>query len=136
MLRSQRILLILMFVFVAWLLHTNTCEWVFRRQVSPERPLCAWTHDSASINPATAPRPLHLFPQVTGLIAQVDHTTALVAGVAAPLLLLACAVYLILGWKTAARLQGRCCLKCGYDLRGLTGPLIKCPECGTPTIST
>jgi len=28
------------------------------------------------------------------------------------------------------RRSGRCCLKCGYDLRGLPEP--RCPECGMP----
>jgi hypothetical protein len=132
MLRSQRIVLVLAFVLAAWLLHTNTCDWVVKESVEPARALCAWEHDLATTMAAIKLAGHSLFPLHTGLVVErdVDYTMAVAVGLAAPILLLASAVHLLLGWKATARLRGGCCVKCGYDLRGLKGPFAKCPECG------
>ena len=54
----------------------------------------------------------------------------MVLGIAVPILLTVSAVCLILGWRVSERRKRGLCVKCGYDLRGTSQPLAKCPECG------
>jgi len=50
-----------------------------------------------------------------------------------PLWILALPVWLItlVKWRRSRRMPADHCAKCGYDLRGLNGQSLRCPECGS-----
>jgi predicted RNA-binding Zn-ribbon protein involved in translation (DUF1610 family) len=139
MLRSQRILVTLGLLFLAWLLHVNLCEWMFKERLPWVREgdisryvhtiICVWTHEQP---PSTTQA--RLSPQAyTGLVTQarVDRADAVVFGMALPLTLVMLVMYLWLGWRRDARRRRGLCEACGYDLRGASRTDAPCPECGT-----
>ena len=117
MTRSQRILIVVFLPVMAWLLNVTHCNWVYRWR-SGGSSVIIYEHDDA--------RTVR-----TGILAQpgVNPSAAALIGLAVPLTLLALDVYIVLGWRRAARVARGLCAKCGYDLRGTES---KCPECGTP----
>lgn len=153
MLRSQRILVIVGLLVAAWLLHVNMCDWAIARTMTYWSPgstayrnsiILGWESSPAQ-NTNAVPSPglmtgvVAYDVKVTGVLMErsVSWREALLVGVMLPLALLFAAGYLWLGGRRASRVSRGLCTKCGYDLRGgrgsaVTGPLAKCPECGTP----
>ena len=157
MLRSQRILLVVGLLLVAWLLHVNFCEWVWKETVTttfgnasvrPYAPICAWVHDPQAAGPPvitgvgpggpTATRPGPTRPSYIGLFTQnyTGRTESVLLGIIVPLLLTMLVMYLGLGWRRDARVARGLCAGCGYDLRGLKEPSARCPECGMALAAT
>jgi hypothetical protein len=147
MLRSQRILVTLGLLLLAWLLHVNLCDWAFKKRLpwinegGASRYLhtiiWTWTHEQptgpAPVQPRFAPVQPQLSPNAyTGLLTQarVDRADAVVFGMALPLALVMLVMYLRLGWRRDARRRRGLCEACGYDLRGAAQADAPCPECG------
>jgi hypothetical protein len=135
MLLSQRIVLIVGLLVVAWLLHVNLCDWKINEGVlagdDHHREICAWVTTEDAATPGSAiPKDAY-----TGLFTERDvgFAESFTLGVVGPLLLLLLVTCLLLGARHASRVQHGLCIKCGYDLRGLNGASARCPECGIPT---
>ena len=159
MLRSQRILIVVSLVFIAWLLHVNMCDWAINRRATyyssgnrPHTIICGWESSplpSAATAPIMQPSPSPFNPQsvqtlprgitmfdvkVTGLLTQrsTSRKEGLYVGVLLPLAMLIAAIYLWLGGRHAARIARGLCANCGYDLKG-SPESAHCPECGAKT---
>ena len=140
MLRSQRILLIIGLLIIAWLMSVNVCDWVFndeidRRVGSQQREIWAWVASERPVLDFEGKTVIGTVKSYTGLFTEagVNHTVSFTLGVIAPLLMLLAVMYLLLGARHAARVKRGLCIKCGYDLRGLKEPAARCPECGAAT---
>ncbi len=128
MIRSQRVLVVVGLLTVAWLLHVMLCEWEYRRQATSTMPrIVAYQHERT---PTQVRRGGRRTERYTGLFVQrgVSHGIAAVFGVITPLVLVGVNACLLLGWRHAACVAQELCPQCGYSLVGLTGD--KCPECG------
>jgi hypothetical protein len=140
MLRSQRILVTIGFVLLAWLLHTNLCEWVYKEQLpyGSSGGVATYWHSilwarTHKLPPAAMPTPGHSRNSYTGIVTDfgVNPGDAVVFGIALPLTLLMLVAYSWLGWRRDARAARGLCPVCGYDLRGASEPSAACPECGS-----
>ena len=74
-----------------------------------------------------------LVPAISSSSTSAERAFATTVGVG--VLILGCAIGAAFGYWSYRSYERRyryepCCEKCGYSLRGLTGP--RCPECGTP----
>ena len=132
MLRSQRILIIVVLLLIALMLHLSMCDWVLFNFVSMD-----------SVQGYEHPRHAslltfrHASPQYsknTGLVSSVfvGRAEALLFGALVPILLIMLAAYLFIGAGHSSRAKRGLCLTCRYDLRTSPQPLAQCPECGTP----
>jgi hypothetical protein len=126
MLKSQRILVFIGLLVLAWLLHVLLCDWVIKEPYKAGSRIIAWNHGPIPIGGGVA-NPEHY----TGLCAfnKEGRGAAVVFGIVLPLALLGADVYLLLGWRYQARLDRGLCPQCGYDLSGQL-PGAGCPECG------
>ena len=131
MIRSQRVLVVLGLLTVAWLLHAMLCEWEYQRYATSAMPrILAYQHERTPTPARRGGRPRELY---TGLFVQRggSHGIAVVFGVITPLVLAGVNAYLLLGWRHAARVGRGLCPQCGYDLRGARDrQATRCPECG------
>jgi hypothetical protein len=132
MLKSQRILVFTGLLVLAWLLHVLLCDWVIREPYKAESRIITWNHGPILVGGGVA-NPEHF----TGLCAfnKEGRGVAVVFGIVLPLALIGTDIYLLLGWRHQARLDGGLCPQCGYDLRGAppeagAAPGRGCPECG------
>ena len=123
--RSQRILVFVSALVLAWMLHVLLCNWVVRAPARSASRIVAYDHGQFPI-----PGIVNPLSHYTGLFAsdRDGRNFAIVFGVVVPLALLCVDGYLLLGWRRAARLERGRCPKCGYDLRGKHDA--GCPECG------
>jgi len=137
MIRSQRIFIGLSLPALAWPLHVNMCDFVYKAQIPlnaqsarsnlavyvPHQPILVWRHTVPSIS-------------YTGLITQRDTSrpVAAIFGVVLPITLLLLDAYLWLGWRRGRLISLGPCPHCQYDLRGQRNDA-KCPECGKPVTS-
>jgi hypothetical protein len=128
MLPSQRILLAVSLLLIAWVLHVSLCDWVINGPImggdGGQRPIWSW-HEVRGAPGA--------IPTYTGVYTQrhAGRTESLLLGIIVPLLLITLVVYLYLGWRRDRRVACGLCAACGYDLRGVPESTRKCPECGT-----
>jgi hypothetical protein len=137
MLRSQRILITVGLLFLAWVLHVNLCDWGWKMPLQyswdgninriVQWPIVSWTIEEATTT-ARQGRTLH-----TGLMTQarVELADAVVFGIVVPSAMILSLIYLWLGWRSHARRARGLCEKCGYDLRGAPATNAPCSECGT-----
>ena len=123
MIKSQRMLIVIVLPLLALILHTTFCEWRFKARANPSRPILAYQHEQQR-----GIGGLRYFPH-SGLFSQgTSRELAVIVGIVAPLLLLATDVYLLLGWRFQRAVARGRCPHCGYDLSGTDHTL--CPECG------
>ena len=134
MTKTQKAVVFVPVLIVAWLLHVTLCEWEFRAQHASTMNLLFGYQQEAQ------PGRLFLF---TGLAAQpisgrsnqadarIYRLLVILVGVAMPIALVGADVYLLLGWRQAARTKRGLCPQCGYDLIGDGNrPANRCSECG------
>ena len=124
MTKSQRILVLVGLILLAWSLNITFCEWIFRVPGVPWEPV-----EIIEYRHRIADGP-DLF---TGLLAapDVSRPIAVFLGIIVPLTLLGFALFLVLGWRHQGRLIRGLCPECGYNLRGdRDKPVDTCPECG------
>ena len=134
MTKAQKAVVFILVLMIAWLLHVTTCEWEFKGQhPSTVNVLFGYQHQRRSDGGW----------EFTGLRAQpisggslqsdsrIYRLLVILVGVAMPIGLVGADLYLLLGWRRAARTKRGLCPECGYDLIGDGDrPADRCTECG------
>jgi len=122
---TQRVVASIGCLAAAALLHIMLCEWAIRPIADiPERHLLTYTLEKTEAKgnlSATMAR---------GVLTDegVDRSTAIIYGLAAPLVFATVAFALLAGWRRARRIENGWCIRCGYDMNAASA--LGCPECG------
>ncbi len=135
MTRSQRVVLIVFTLLIAWILHITTCEWGFRQPHRAYDEVFVYIHKPEPGERDPTATGLMVDPQSSGRQSQADRRVyrllVLIFGVAVPIAIVGLDVWLFLSWRQAARAARGLCPGCGYDLKGdRDQPADLCPECG------
>ena len=120
MLNSQRWVLIIGMLLIAWVLHVKYCDWIFKEAMGGQQGSSILRGSLFTIAHAIPNSQGHVH---TGLATErgFSRQDAVWYGIAIPLALLTASAYLFMGVRHRRRIdQGRC-TQCGYDLRGRAG---------------
>ncbi len=133
MTKAQKAVVFILLLMVAWLLHVTTCEWEFKgRRPSSVHVLFGYQHEQVRGEiPFTGLRAQHTSGGPGQADSRIYRLLVILVGVVIPIGLVGADVYLLLGWRQAARTKRGLCPQCGYDLIGDGNrPANRCSECG------